>query len=498
MTPEELGVALAARKYSPLELLQLEVHIQNSSAADKPGLLELVRGKRGELDQKPARGRAAMQDWTSFPNFLTEALWKMLDEASDIEAIAAVCEHLGRMGLRHPSEPTSVVLVACLLRAKPVFEMPNQHNYLCTCKSHMLMHLQKLAPAIPYIVRLPVGPGQATADLMARAGAEHVVAPRMPMLELLRRADMIPLRGSNKLVKQAVAPQQGGLEQLLRGLLNYADSQSSQGSCSSSTLELPRPMKPKQASLQALLDQVQQPVEPAPLLALANRPWAEERLSKAAAAVAPQQPALPTPNSEATAVAPYRLAVPTPNAETAVAPQQLALPMEKLAEGAAAAPAANEFMAAHAAPAEAKTPGNAALVPFVSETATGLQDSLERLRHGAGAGRVRGRGRGRGQQRGRGAAAFLRRPAAAPEARMRPAANGPAAMKRPAAVEPQATPALKRPAAAVEPKRPAAVEPVSKPPAGVVPRTHAARLAARPWGCSKCRWHPGCCPSCYK
>ena len=97
------------------------------------------------------------------------------------------------------------------------------------------MHLQKLPPAIPYIVSLPVGPAQATADLMARAGSEHVVAPRMPAMDLLYRADLIPLRGSkNKVVKaaqaQAQASQQGGLEQLLRGLLNYADSQSSQGS----------------------------------------------------------------------------------------------------------------------------------------------------------------------------------------------------------------------------------------------------------------------------
>ena len=68
------------------------------------------------------------------------------------------------------------------------------------------MHLQKLPPAIPYIVSLPVGPAQATADLMARAGSEHVVAPRMPAMDLLYRADLIPLRGSNnKVVKAAQA-----------------------------------------------------------------------------------------------------------------------------------------------------------------------------------------------------------------------------------------------------------------------------------------------------
>ena len=92
LTPEALGNALHARKYSALELLQLEMHLQSSSAADKPDLLQLVQAKRAEL-------------------------------------IAAVCEHLGRMGLRRPSEPTSAVLVACLLREKPAAQMRDQHNY---------------------------------------------------------------------------------------------------------------------------------------------------------------------------------------------------------------------------------------------------------------------------------------------------------------------------------------------------------------------------------
>ncbi|CAE7699815.1 unnamed protein product [Symbiodinium sp. CCMP2592] len=82
-----------------------------------------------------------MQGWTSVPDFFTETLWKMLDEAPDIGWIPAVCELQGHMGLRHP-------LVAFLLRARPA-EMEKQHNYFCTCKVLLLLTSMAAAGQVP-------------------------------------------------------------------------------------------------------------------------------------------------------------------------------------------------------------------------------------------------------------------------------------------------------------------------------------------------------------
>ena len=91
---------------------------------------------------------------------------------------------------------------------------------------------------------------------------------------------------------------------------------------------------------------------------------------------------------------------------------------------------------------------------------------------------VRGRGRGRGHVKSRPAASVSR------VGRGR-GCGGAHAHKRPAARSTTGASAKRRPAAAAVWPR------------GVVPPTMAARLAARPKGCPKCREKPGCCPSCY-
>lgn len=75
-------------------------------------------------DASGAEGRAPMQDWKSFPEFLCEGHWKTLQSKDErqLKKIEVLSRHLVDMGLRHPSERTTTTL------ASVVSHCSGQHN----------------------------------------------------------------------------------------------------------------------------------------------------------------------------------------------------------------------------------------------------------------------------------------------------------------------------------------------------------------------------------
>ena len=59
-------------------------------------------------DAAGADERPSMQDWTSFPEFLTEEQWNLLisRETRQLKNIETLSKHLVNLGLRNPSERT--------------------------------------------------------------------------------------------------------------------------------------------------------------------------------------------------------------------------------------------------------------------------------------------------------------------------------------------------------------------------------------------------------
>ena len=63
------------------------------------------------------RDRRAMQDYTSFPAFGTAAVWGDI-AANPSLSIEVLCQHMHKLGLVNPSEPTSADIAAVALVAQ--------------------------------------------------------------------------------------------------------------------------------------------------------------------------------------------------------------------------------------------------------------------------------------------------------------------------------------------------------------------------------------------
>ena len=68
-------------------------------------------------DAQSADKRASMQDWRSFPYFLTDEVWSMLcSSQSQLKKVDGLVNHLLLMGLRNASEPTQGLIAAVIGR----------------------------------------------------------------------------------------------------------------------------------------------------------------------------------------------------------------------------------------------------------------------------------------------------------------------------------------------------------------------------------------------
>ena len=460
---EELKSALQSRGFDSLELLQLEVSVVRAELDEKSReeLLQALRQKRAEVSAQAKAGRAQMQDWTSFPAFLTADHWARIQAGRKDETLAvlhSVVDHLHGMGLRHPSELTEGVLTSLLLWRQTTAEMSTQYPFHQTMKAHVKARLSVLskgdakAPGGTCLQVLP-----ACADLLpeevrvAATSGGPLCEPPMDLLALLARAKCAPLRSSNRMAPKsmdATAAANPAAALFMGMLQQFGQQLFASGSSAAQPPVLALPATPPASRLRGLLA-----LEDGPAVPSKPRP---ETLPEPRAA-APQEPQAVVPQE------PRAMQAAAPGEQ--VGEQELQLSSREQLQQ----PGHDEDKTA--------TP----LAQDQDETAgNSIEESMLRL-----------------------AKARCTETPADQICKKRPSSALPAAprkpqLKRPAAAYPMQRPAASAGAAAVVRKRPAASSAASrKRPAAQLP-DRATRLRLRPEGCTKCRWQAGCCPSCWR
>ena len=460
-------------------------------------------------DSSGADGRAPMQDWKSFPEFLREGHWNVLQSAEErqLKKIEVLSRHLVDMGLRHPSERTMTTL------ASVVSHCSGQHNdedsarlqaLLQTVKSVLKAHTvrarQVAAPVFTaYLQTLPASVAELPEAMREHFFPGGAFQPPVDLPPIYASAALWPCRSTNRQVSLARQLTAGG-NMLMNGsgslaavaqqaALQTAAAFASMSRSSSGGFEVPG-LEILPAGQRAMAHaQAQMTSRQTPLAALMNRaesqgvPSAPAVMDRAQLQGAPSVPvSMDTEPSQGVPKASES----GPATGPAVARPATALP-------------------ACVAPASVGDPALQSQTEISAPVADQAQEELDRCvmalsqeHYGSTlpdlpdadapeAGKSSGQGAKRGRPAGKAAA---KRPAACPKTlAKKPGCNIKTVLKKPAG---NTQSALKKPAGNF---RDALTKPADGRDLKSVTRQQA--LRQRPEGCSRCRHTPGCCPSCW-
>ena len=189
---EQLSSALLSREWSSLELGEAEQTILASGWEEeqKKEVLRIVREKRANSGQTAAAGpqaRAPLQDWIYLASYLTEPIWQLILAGKQVQGLSALCQHLRRMGLRHPSEGTQAVVAALLLHQSSEDSLRNSLPFFQTVKVQMKAQLggQPIPAGEEYVLTLPCDVQAAPESVRLAAAATGPIAPaQLEVLEL--------------------------------------------------------------------------------------------------------------------------------------------------------------------------------------------------------------------------------------------------------------------------------------------------------------------------
>lgn len=163
-------------------------------------------GHRAAGTDASVNGRVAMQDFTDFPEFLTDKIWSILQNTESIlsQKIHILMKHLTALGLRCPSEATyAMICVMCNLAT-----LADE----CTPPAEMFRRLQEVKPLAKaycdkaglvqsYLRKLPTDVGQFVASSAATAlyiDGDRVKS-KIDMETLRKTMRLVPMRSTNKL-----------------------------------------------------------------------------------------------------------------------------------------------------------------------------------------------------------------------------------------------------------------------------------------------------------
>ena len=405
-----------------------------------------------------------LQDFSAFPNFLTQTQWTELEgcETTD-QAAVKVLRYLANLGLRHPSEPTlgNVSIFSYLVLS---MEVPPAETFQTEIESFKPAARRLLLAYGEPSFHLQELPEQAGALPLQVARAVYVtegpVCGKVSLQQLLFAAGKKPLRKSSSQIRKpnALGTLVDALMQVQQGS-NLSSQSSSSGARRPLALQLPPAEPTVQPAKQPLAILDREPEAAKVAAGTAEMETAEDHLQRLKQAFEEPEVSLEQRGqkraSEAAAADPASETEEKPMRRPAAAAKQAAETEEKPKKR----PAAAAKQAAETEEEPKKRPAAAA------------------------------------QQASEAEEVPMRRPAAAPKPR--PAARNQAAedqadMERPvsaAKATAKGKAALRRPAAA------GAAGPAGR--QAVLGWTWEQRLAARPHGCGKCRHLVGCTPSCF-
>ena len=465
--------------------------------------------------------RAAMQDYRSMVVYLTEEIWTGLAAAdrSQLAKVDLLVRHVvERLGLRHPSEPTQAVLAAIVAQHLPagVAMTPLLQTVKSVVKTAVIRATQSGIPfpAGEYIQTLPNAVQDLSLGLQQHFAAANLVfaapPPRVSIDEILQVARGMPLRSTHRTVQ--LQRQLHEQQQNMFGLGNMG--MPAQGMQVAQTAAIV-------ASVASVLQGAGQRGENSlPNLQIFGQGHRSE-----GAASSPRNGGLgmlldraeSQPVAAATTAAPL-LALTDGAAEL---PRQARPKVESVAGGVPPhAAASHEASGTAAAPVSTSPAAAEAMVPAGSPAASGIGQAMQSsLGEAAAAAEALARAHYEIELPDLSENSALKKPASRLASTKQGAAGG--CMKRPASRMPESkekvaevAPAMmaesaagmKRPAGLM--KRPAAASSVkvqkrsdesclAKPKKACSAAEWRRRLKLRPNGCGKCRYTPGCCPSCF-
>ena len=408
-----------------------------------------------------------LQDFSAFPNFLTQTQWTELEGCETTDQVAVkVLRYLAKLGLRHPSEPTlgNVCIFSYLVLS---MEVPPAKTFQT--------ELERFKPAARRLLLAHGEPSFHLQDLPEHAGAlplqvaraayvtEGPVSGKVSLQQLLFAAGKKPLRkSSSQCVEKpnALGTLMDALVHVQQGS-NLSSQSSSSGARRPLALQLPLAEPTVQPAKQPLAILDREPEAAKVAVGTAEMETAEEHLQRLKQVLEEPEVSLEQRGQKRASEA----AAAGPASQTGKKPKKR--------------PAAAAKQSAETEDEPKKRPAAAA------QQASEAEEVLMR-RPAAAA-----------QQASEAEEVPMRRPAAAPKPRPEARdqlseAEDKAEKERPvtaAKATAKGKAALRRPAAA------GAAGPAGR--QAVPGWTWEQRLAARPYGCGKCRYLVGCTPSCF-
>jgi len=380
------------------------------------------------------RCRRQLQNYQSFPLFLTQSLWQALlgQTSQPTQALALLSSHLGKLGLRNGSEKTySKVTALMIWKTHASMSGVMKYQAYQAVKNQMRKHLdydQGLHQSLPHVLELPDDPSKLDASWSKLAFANEPRCEPAVDLSLLH------------LIQQSIPERMGPAAQGLPVEMGYGMSSIGnlgQGSVFGHGAQMFG--QPARAALPAASQGSGGSLDHINLQIFGNK-------HQCGTAMPPALPLTDGPVGRISSSEELEKKVPTPEKETSIVESAPALP---------AADQNNLKQFPEATP-PLKVPEPDKPKPNVDAVAASLRAKLA-------------------------------------EADEKKEKKDPPSMKRPASASAKGG-SKKRPA--TEMKRPASKNMFAL--AKDKPDRPPDALALYPKGCSKCRWKAGCTPSCYK
>ena len=165
------------------------------------------------VDEDPAsQARAKLQDFCMLPAFLNQHWWDVLEsKRSDVHKLEALCKHVTRLGLRHPTEATygALLVLSSFASKREGWYDSEKLQLLETQKARMKKVLQHEPVSRLLLEKLPSDVAEMPTELLDAAYPDGFVAGKPSILTMDEINNLIstyPLRKTNR----AAPVQQGG------------------------------------------------------------------------------------------------------------------------------------------------------------------------------------------------------------------------------------------------------------------------------------------------
>ena len=153
----------------------------------------------------PGKERKGTQDYTTLPQHIPEALWRSIMNVSGSVALEKLCAHSVLLGLRHPTEWTTAMLLCLSFDRQGTLMESEQYSLMRQHRERIKKFLAKPDPSVD-LAQLPADPRDLPKSLFEAAFPDNVrPEPHSSFGMWLERTKAWPLRSTNMLASNPLA-----------------------------------------------------------------------------------------------------------------------------------------------------------------------------------------------------------------------------------------------------------------------------------------------------